>query len=98
MILSEYNFNEVNNSVSPNLILRQHGLLSTRRIEEKDYIDYEFSKAFAMVDHQIAHIYIKPGYEDEVKSIFKNEAMEHEKGYFLACGALVQKRLSDIDF
>ena len=73
MILSEYNFNEVNNSVSPNLLLRQHGLLSTRRIEDKDYIDYEFSKAFAMVDHQIAHLYIKPGYEDQVKSIFNNE-------------------------
>ena len=51
LILSEYNFNEVNKSISPNLVLRQHGLLSTRRIEEKDYIDYEFSKAFAMVDH-----------------------------------------------
>ena len=73
MILSEYNFNEVNKSISPNLLLRQHGLLSTRRIEEKDYIDYEFSKAFAMVDHQIAHIYIKPGYEDEVKSVIKNQ-------------------------
>ena len=75
MILSEYNFNEVNNSVSPNLLLRQHGLLSTRRIEEKDYIDYEFSKAFAMVDHQIAHLYIKPGYLDQVKSIFNNESV-----------------------
>lgn len=72
MILSEYNFNSVNNSISPNLLLRQNGLLSTRRIEDKDYIDYEFSKAFAMVDHQIAHIYIKPGYEDEVSKIFKN--------------------------
>jgi len=72
MILSEYNFNEVNNSISPNLILRENGLLSTRRIEEKDYIDYEFSKAFAMVDHQIAHIYIKSGYENEVNTIFKN--------------------------
>ena len=75
MILSEYNFNEVNNSVSPNLLLRQHGLLSTRRIEEKDYIDYEFSKAFALVDHQIAHLYIKPGYLDQVKSIFNNESV-----------------------
>ena len=75
MILSEYNFNEVNNSISPNLLLRQHGLLSTRRIEEKDYIDYEFSKAFALVDHQIAHLYIKPGYLDQVKSIFNNESV-----------------------
>jgi len=73
MILSEYNFNKVDNSISPNLLLRENGLLSTRRIEEKDYIDYEFSKAFAMVDHQIAHVYIKPGYEDEVNSVFKNK-------------------------
>jgi len=73
MILSEYTFNSVNKSISPNLILRQHGLLATRRIEGKDYIDYELSKAFAMVDHQIAHIYIHPGYEDEVYQILKTE-------------------------
>lgn len=73
IILSEYTFNSVSKSISPNLILRQHGLLSTRRIEGKDYIDYEFSKAFAMVDHQIAHIYINPGYEDEVYQILKNK-------------------------
>ncbi len=73
MILSEYTFNSVTKSFSPNLILRKHGLLSTRRIEGKDYIDYELSKAFAMTDHQIAHIFIDSGYEDEVYQILKNE-------------------------
>ena len=73
MVLSEYAFNEVNNSISPNLLLRQHGFLSTQRIEGKDYIDFESSKAFAMVDHQIAHIYIKPGYEDDVNSFLENK-------------------------
>ena len=29
-----------------------------RTINGKEYIDYEYSDAFAMVDHQIAHIYI----------------------------------------
>jgi len=72
MILSEYTFNNVNTSLSPNLILRDNDFLATRRIDGKDYIDYEFSKAFAMVDHQIAHIYIKSGYEDEVYNVFKN--------------------------
>lgn len=76
LLLSEYSFNQVKKSFSPNLILRQHGLLSTRRIQEKDYIDYELSKAFAMVDHQIAHIYIKPGYEDEVTKIFQNQNVQ----------------------
>ena len=74
MILSEYTFNNVNTSLSPNLILRDNDFLSTRRIDGKDYIDYEFSKAFAMVDHQIAHIYIKSGYEDEVYNVFKNSS------------------------
>lgn len=71
MLLSEYGFNKVSNSVSPNIILRDKGFLSTRIIAGKEYIDYEYSKAFAMVDHQIAHVFIKPGFEDEVKSILK---------------------------
>ena len=37
IILSEYTFNSVNKSISPNLILRQHGLLTTRRIEAVSY-------------------------------------------------------------
>ena len=72
MLLSEYSFSHVNNSISPNLILRQNGLLATRKIFEKEYIDFEHSKAFAMVDHQIAHLFIKPGNVDHVKSIFSN--------------------------
>ena len=72
LLISEYNFNTVKKSISPNLILRESGLLSTRRIDGKDYIDFEFSKAFAMVDHQISHIYIKSGYEDQVHTVFKN--------------------------
>jgi predicted AlkP superfamily pyrophosphatase or phosphodiesterase len=75
LLISEYAFNDVKKSASPNLLLRQNGLLSTRRIEGKDYIDFEFSKAFAMVDHQIAHVYVNPGYEDRVKSVLKNADM-----------------------
>jgi predicted AlkP superfamily pyrophosphatase or phosphodiesterase len=71
-ILSEYGFNSVSSSVSPNLILRESGLLSVRKIKEKEYIDYEYSKAFAMVDHQVAHLFVKPGYEDATKSALKS--------------------------
>lgn len=72
MIISEYGFNKVNNSLSPNIILRDEGFISTRKIHGKDYIDFELSKAFAMVDHQIAHIFVKPGYEQKTLSVFKN--------------------------
>jgi len=68
VILSEYGFNDVATAVPLNLKLREAGLLATRRIQDKDYLDYEFSDAFAMVDHQIAHIY--------VKDAFANQAMQ----------------------
>jgi predicted AlkP superfamily pyrophosphatase or phosphodiesterase len=63
IVLSEYGFNDVTSSIPLNLKLRDSGLLLTRKIQSKEYIDYELSRAFAMVDHQIAHIYIK---EDSV--------------------------------
>jgi predicted AlkP superfamily pyrophosphatase or phosphodiesterase len=59
IILSEYGFNTVSSSVSINLKLREAGLLSVRKINSKEYIDYEMSEAFAMVDHQVAHVYVK---------------------------------------
>lgn len=62
---------EVNHSISPNLILHQEGLLYTRKIAGRNYLDFEHSRAFTMVDHQIAHVYVKSGYEDKVSSIFK---------------------------
>ena len=67
IILSEYGFNDVKEAVPLNLRLRDENLLVTRTINEREYIDYEYSKAFAMVDHQIAHIYIKEGYLEQTK-------------------------------
>ena len=45
---------------------------ATRRIQDKEYLDYEFSNAFAMVDHQIAHIYVKDGFADLVKQVLED--------------------------
>jgi predicted AlkP superfamily pyrophosphatase or phosphodiesterase len=71
VILSEYAFNDVNGAVPLNLVLRDAGLLTIRSIQEKEYLDFEYSKAFAMVDHQVAHIYIKNGYEKEARSVLE---------------------------
>jgi predicted AlkP superfamily pyrophosphatase or phosphodiesterase len=67
VILSEYGFNDVVTAVPLNLKLRDAGLIVTRRIQDKEYLDYEFSNAFAMVDHQIAHIYVKDGFANQAK-------------------------------
>ena len=67
VIISEYAFNDVKGAVPLNLVLRDAGLLSIRTIQEKEYLDLEYSKAFAMVDHQVAHLYIKKGNETETR-------------------------------
>ncbi|MDQ3835838.1 MAG: alkaline phosphatase family protein [Thermoproteota archaeon] len=72
VILSEYSFNDVDGAIPLNLVLRDADLLSVRTIHEKEYLDFEYSKAFAMVDHQIAHIYIKDGYEKEARKALEN--------------------------
>jgi predicted AlkP superfamily pyrophosphatase or phosphodiesterase len=69
IIVSEYAFNDVNGAVPLNLVLRDAGLLSIRTIQDKEYLDFEYSKVFAMVDHQVAHIYIKDGFESEARKV-----------------------------
>jgi len=72
IVLSEYGFNDVHTAVPLNLRLRDAGLLAIRNIQDKEYIDYEFSNAFAMVDHQIAHIYVKKGFVNQAKKVLEN--------------------------
>lgn len=72
LILSEYSFDDVSGAIPINLKLREAGLLDTRTIGEKEYIDFEYSKAFAMVDHQVAHIYIKDGFIDKTNRVLRD--------------------------
>jgi predicted AlkP superfamily pyrophosphatase or phosphodiesterase len=66
IVLSEYAFYPVNGAVAINRILRANNLLAVRAINGREYLDLELSPAFAMVDHQAAHIYIKPGFKEAV--------------------------------
>jgi predicted AlkP superfamily pyrophosphatase or phosphodiesterase len=71
IIISEYGFNDVSADVPLNLRLRDAGLVATRTIQDKEYIDYENSDAFAMADHQIAHIYVKEGFVGQTKKVLE---------------------------
>jgi len=66
LLLSEYVFYQVNGAVAINRILRSQELLAVRTINGREYPDLELSPAFAMVDHQVAHIYIQPGFKETV--------------------------------
>lgn len=74
VLLSEYAFYPVNGAVAINRILRAHGLLAVRTIDGREYLDLELSPAFAMVDHQAAHVYIQPGHQDAVLNALQGQA------------------------
>jgi len=59
MLLSEYGIEAVNQSVSINRVLRSEGLLEVRQSLTWELLDPGASAAFAVADHQIAHIYVK---------------------------------------
>ncbi|MCL1126901.1 alkaline phosphatase family protein [Shewanella surugensis] len=59
LVVSEYGVSPVSHSISLNRILRQAGLLAVRNSLTWELLDSGASRAFAVADHQIAHIYIK---------------------------------------
>lgn len=57
-VVSEYGFHDVDTPVFPNRALRDADLLATQGDgDEGEEVDLKHSRAFAMVDHQIAHVY-----------------------------------------
>jgi len=58
IVLSEYGIAPVSNPVHLNRILRQANLLAVRSEQGRDLLDAGASAAFAVADHQIAHIYV----------------------------------------
>lgn len=60
VILSEYGITDVAHPIDINRILRQHGYLAIRKeIAGWETIDYGASRAFAIADHQVAHVYVR---------------------------------------
>lgn len=58
IVLSEYGITSVDRAVSLNRVLREHGYLVVREELGKELLDSGASTAFAVADHQIAHIYV----------------------------------------
>lgn len=58
IIVSEYGITDVKKSISLNRILRKEGYLGIREERGLELLDPGASKAFAVADHQVAHIYV----------------------------------------
>ncbi|MGY3054213.1 putative AlkP superfamily pyrophosphatase or phosphodiesterase [Pedobacter sp. UYEF25] len=73
ILLSEYGIEPVNNPVFLNRILREKGLIGIREERGLELLDPGVSKAFAVVDHQIAHIYINDkSATEQVRKLLEN--------------------------
>lgn len=58
IVLSEYGITPVNTPVHINRILREAGLLTVREELSLELLDAGASRAFAVADHQLAHVYV----------------------------------------
>ena len=58
VVLSEYGITEASRPVDINRALRAEGLLEVYTQAGMEYLDPWTSKAFAVADHQIAHVYV----------------------------------------
>jgi len=63
IVLSEYSFLPVSRPVALNRTLREAGLLALREVEGGEYLLPGDCRALAMVDNQVAHVYL-PGATD----------------------------------
>ena len=59
IVLSEYGLADVRRPVHINRVLRQAGWLSVRDELGTDALDPGASEAFAVADHQVAHVYVR---------------------------------------
>lgn len=58
VLLSEYGITNVHRPIHLNRLLRQEGLIEVRREQQWELLDAGISPAFAVADHQVAHIYL----------------------------------------
>lgn len=73
VVLSEYGITDVNHPIHLNRILRQHNYLAIRHERGLELLDAGASKAFAVADHQIAHVYVNNKSElNKVRTILEN--------------------------
>jgi len=69
VLVSEYGMTPVQRVVLPNRALYEANLLRLREIGGGLYIDFENSEAFALCDHQIAHVYCCEKVKEKVREL-----------------------------
>lgn len=79
VVVSEYGITPVTDAIHINRELRQHKLLEVRNEQGREQLDAGASRAFAIADHQLAHVYVSnPNDVAVVKSLLQSiDGIEH---------------------
>jgi hypothetical protein len=75
LAVSEYTIHAVDHVTFPNRELRAAGLLQVYSEEDGEHLDRVGSDAWALVDHQFSHVFVKdrdPTYIDQVLLVFRD--------------------------
>ena len=59
LVFGDYAFADVARPVHPNRVLRERGLFATRLVGRRLYPDFHYARAFAVADHEVAHVYVQ---------------------------------------
>ncbi len=76
LIASEYTIVPVDQVTYPNRVLREAGLLAVREEEDGEHLDPVASQAWALVDHQFSHVFVRdadPGTVARVQQLFQGQ-------------------------
>ena len=103
VLLSEYGITAVDQPVHINRVLREHGWITVREELGLELLDCGASQAFAVADHQVAHVYVNdppilgevrevlsqvPGIESIIDGIWRSSAgLDHQRAGDLVCVA-----------
>ncbi len=66
---SEYVITAVDHVTYPNRVLREAGLLSLREEDDGEHLDWAGSAAWALVDHQFSHVFVRDTNADVVQRV-----------------------------
>ncbi len=76
LVAGEYAITPVEHVAYPNRVLREAGLLEVCREDDGEHLDLTRSRAWAMVDHQLAHVFVAdadPAVTARVAELFANQ-------------------------
>lgn len=69
LVASEYEITAVDHVSYPNRLLRRAGLLNVDAQEDGEHLDLSASRAWAMVDHQFSHVFVRDRDKETIQAV-----------------------------